>query len=129
MARNPKAIRKRGRLNRRERLEAITDRAMERVDAMQTPEAKAGVRALFDATPQELGQAAVKGARAHTHKLLLARVRAKAIDTLGLEKADGWLEAPNRALGGGTPLSLLGSDDGAQAVLNVLVRIDYGVFS
>jgi antitoxin Phd len=30
---------------------------------MQTPEAKAGVAAAFDATPDELGAAAVKAAR------------------------------------------------------------------
>ena len=30
---------------------------------MQTPEAKAGVAAAFDATPEELGAAAVKAAR------------------------------------------------------------------
>lgn len=34
---------------------------------MQTPEAKAGVDALFAATPAELGAAAVKAARTDTH--------------------------------------------------------------
>lgn len=34
-----------------------------RVAQMQTPQAKAGARALFAATPEELGRAAVKGAR------------------------------------------------------------------
>ena len=60
---------------------------------------------------------------------LRARVRARAIDTLGPQKTDGWLEAPNRALGGVTPLSLLDTDNGAQAVLDVFGRIDFGVFS
>lgn len=36
-----------------------------RIALMQTPQAKAGVRALFAATPKELGRAAVKGARKH----------------------------------------------------------------
>lgn len=34
-----------------------------RVAQMQTPKAKAGVRALFSATPQELGRAAVKATK------------------------------------------------------------------
>lgn len=34
-----------------------------RIAQMQTPAAKAGVNALFAATPKELGRAAVKGAR------------------------------------------------------------------
>jgi hypothetical protein len=59
-----------------------------------------------------------------------SRVRAKAVDSLGgEEKADGWLRAPNRALGEATPLASLKTDEGVQAVLAVLVRLDYGVFS
>ena len=46
----------------------VLDDLSERFDAllatMQTPEAKAGVAAAFNATPQELGAAAVKAARA-----------------------------------------------------------------
>lgn len=34
-----------------------------RIEQMQAPQAKAGVKALFGATPAELGRAAVKGAR------------------------------------------------------------------
>jgi hypothetical protein len=57
-----------------------------------------------------------------------ARVRAKAIDVLGSEeKADCWLRAPNRALGGRQPLGILDTEEGTQEVLNVLVRIEYGV--
>lgn len=37
----------------------LRDRFDQRFAAMQTPKAKAGVRALFEATPQELGRAAV----------------------------------------------------------------------
>jgi hypothetical protein len=59
-----------------------------------------------------------------------ARLRAKAIDVLGTpEKADSWLQAPNRALGGATPISLIGTGAGAQEAINVLGRIEYGVFS
>jgi antitoxin Phd len=46
----------------------VLDNLSERFDAllatMQTPEAKAGVAAAFNATPQELGATAVKAARA-----------------------------------------------------------------
>jgi len=62
--------------------------------------------------------------------LRLVRLRAKAEDVLGTpEKALQWLGAPNRALAGATPLSLLDTDIGTQAAEAVLVRIEYGVFS
>jgi len=70
--------------------------------------------------------AAVEGER----MLRYARVLAQAQDTLGsLEKARSWLNLGNRSLGGVTPLSLLDTDIGAQAVQDVLGRIEYGVFS
>jgi len=59
-----------------------------------------------------------------------ARVLTKAQDVLGsLEKAKSWMKLENRALGGATPMSLLDTDIGAQAVQDVLGRIEYGVFS
>jgi putative toxin-antitoxin system antitoxin component (TIGR02293 family) len=62
--------------------------------------------------------------------LRLARILAQTVDVLGSkEKASGWLQAPNQALGGQTPLSLLGTDPGAQQVEEVLGRIEHGVFS
>lgn len=45
-------------------LDDLSERFDKLLDAMQTPEAKAGVAAAFDATPEELGAAAVKAARA-----------------------------------------------------------------
>lgn len=45
-------------------LDDLSDRFDELLAAMQTPEAKAGVAAAFDATPAEMGAAAVKVARA-----------------------------------------------------------------
>jgi putative toxin-antitoxin system antitoxin component (TIGR02293 family) len=60
----------------------------------------------------------------------LARVALMAIEVLGShEKAKQWLERPNRALGGETPLSLLDTDIGARQVEAVLGRIEHGVFS
>ena len=60
----------------------------------------------------------------------LARILAETIDVLGSEeKASQWLEAPNRALGGQTPLTLLDTDLGTQQVEEVLGRIQHGIFS
>lgn len=43
--------------------------------------------------------------------------------------ARDWLKSPNAALENAPPLSLLDADIGAQAVLDVLGRIEHGVFS
>jgi putative toxin-antitoxin system antitoxin component (TIGR02293 family) len=40
-----------------------------------------------------------------------------------------WLKAPNAALGGNVPLTLLDTDVGAQSVLDTLGRIEHGVFA
>ena len=44
------------------------------------------------------------------------------------EPAQAWLKTQNPALGDVTPLSLLDTDLGADAVLNTLGRIEQGVF-
>ena len=44
-------------------LDDLTERFDDLLAGMQTPQAKAGVAAAFDATPEELGAAAVKAAR------------------------------------------------------------------
>jgi len=44
-------------------LDDLTERFDDLLAGMQTPRAKAGVAAAFDATPEELGAAAVKAAR------------------------------------------------------------------
>lgn len=60
----------------------------------------------------------------------LVRLAAQATDVLGSrEKALRWLETPNRALEGASPLSLLDTDIGTQAAEEVLARIEFGVFS
>ena len=48
---------------RRERLNFLTERYDDMVARMQTPEAVAGVDALFSASPEELGSAAVAAAK------------------------------------------------------------------
>lgn len=62
--------------------------------------------------------------------LRLARVAATATEVLGSrEKAVRWLRKPNRALGGDPPVLLLDTDVGFQTVLDVLQRVEHGVFS
>jgi putative toxin-antitoxin system antitoxin component (TIGR02293 family) len=59
----------------------------------------------------------------------LGRAIAAATDVLGdRANAASWLQGDNRALGG-PPLSLLDTDVGLQQVLDVLGRIEYGVYS
>lgn len=60
----------------------------------------------------------------------LARVAARAEEVLGDRPAAlRWIRKPNRALGGASPIELLDTDLGLDAVLNVLGRIEHGVFS
>ncbi len=93
-----------------------------------------------DETAQSLGLARRTLARRKTLRVLdpaeservvrLAGTLAHATEVLGSrEKARQWLRAPNRALGGESPLSLLDTEIGARAVDDVLVRIEHGVFS
>lgn len=60
----------------------------------------------------------------------VARVVSEASETLGsLEKARVWLKSPNRALACETPLDLLDTEIGARQVEDVLMRLNYGLFS
>jgi putative toxin-antitoxin system antitoxin component (TIGR02293 family) len=60
----------------------------------------------------------------------LARMTVRAEEALGSGKnARSWLATGNRALGGRTPISLLGSDAGTLAVERVLGRIEHGIYS
>jgi putative toxin-antitoxin system antitoxin component (TIGR02293 family) len=60
----------------------------------------------------------------------MARVYADAIEMIGdEEKAIEWLNTPNRALGGETPLDQLDTDLGARTIEDILGRIAYGVYS
>lgn len=59
-----------------------------------------------------------------------ATVLSRAIDVLeSEEQASRWLSAPNVALGGAIPASLLDTSTGEHAVLELLDRIEYGVYS
>lgn len=57
----------------------------------------------------------------------IARVTERAERVFGSEaKAHAWLKSGNQALRGVTPLSLLGTDAGAEVVTDELVRIEHG---
>lgn len=57
----------------------------------------------------------------------IARVTQKAEIAFGSEaKARDWLKRPNRMFDGATPISLLASDAGAEAVTDELTRIEFG---
>jgi len=58
----------------------------------------------------------------------VARIAALAEEVLGRrDRAGRWLQKPNRALGGGTPLEHLDTELGAQQVEQVLGRIGHGI--
>jgi putative toxin-antitoxin system antitoxin component (TIGR02293 family) len=60
----------------------------------------------------------------------VARAVSQAVEVLGsIEKARGWLKAPNRGLGCELPLDLLDTEIGARQVEEVLLRLNYGIFS
>lgn len=60
----------------------------------------------------------------------VARVAALAEQILGsAAAAERWLKDANPALGNVTPLSLMDTDEGTQAVADVLGRIEHGVYS
>jgi putative toxin-antitoxin system antitoxin component (TIGR02293 family) len=59
--------------------------------------------------------------------LRVAEVLARAEEIFGRDKAHRWLRRPTRALEGETPLGLLDTQPGTEAVLNLLGRIDHGI--
>ncbi len=60
----------------------------------------------------------------------VARAASQAVAVLGsLDKARLWLKTPNRALGGDRPLDLLDTEIGARQVEDILLRLNYGIFS
>lgn len=61
--------------------------------------------------------------------LRIARVYDKALDVLENEEAvENWLKKPARGLGYKIPLEYADTELGAQEVINLLGRIEYGVF-
>ena len=60
----------------------------------------------------------------------LARVAAQAQDVFeSADTATSWLKRPNRGLNGHAPVDLLDTDVGTEQVVELLDRIEYGVYS
>jgi putative toxin-antitoxin system antitoxin component (TIGR02293 family) len=60
----------------------------------------------------------------------LARIAAYALEVFEDSNTVGnWLFRPNRALGGVAPVEVLDTDAGTERVKELLVRIEYGVYS
>ena len=60
----------------------------------------------------------------------LARVAAQAQDVFeSADTATSWLKRPNRGLNGHAPVDLLDTDAGTGQVVELLDRIEYGVYS
>jgi putative toxin-antitoxin system antitoxin component (TIGR02293 family) len=60
----------------------------------------------------------------------LARVAAQAQDIFeSADTATSWLKRPNRGLNGHAPVDLLDTDAGTEQVVELLDRIEYGVYS
>jgi putative toxin-antitoxin system antitoxin component (TIGR02293 family) len=60
----------------------------------------------------------------------VASTLSQAVEVLGsIDKARVWLKTPNRALGCEIPLDLLDTDIGTRQVEEVLLRLNYGIFS
>lgn len=64
------------------------------------------------------------------HPSGLAQVTEVAVHVLGtLELAQAWLNTPALALDGQRPVDLLGNETATQSVMDLLIRIEYGVYS
>lgn len=60
----------------------------------------------------------------------LMRAHRKATEIFGSEENSvKWLKTPNAALGGITPVQAMSSRFGAEEVMDILGRIEYGVYS
>jgi putative toxin-antitoxin system antitoxin component (TIGR02293 family) len=60
---------------------------------------------------------------------MLAKVQTRAEAVLGKEHFESWLQTPKRTLGNKIPLELAKTKQGSEQVLNLLGRIEHGVFS
>jgi putative toxin-antitoxin system antitoxin component (TIGR02293 family) len=82
----------------------------------------AELRKKLDAVP-EVADKAVPLVRAVEIKTLADRVFGDE------DKAEAWLQRPNRALSGQTPAELLQDELGTAVVRELLERIDHGIFA
>jgi putative toxin-antitoxin system antitoxin component (TIGR02293 family) len=68
--------------------------------------------------------------RARAHAITAAEILVRATEVLeDRALAEGWLASPVKALGGAVPLEHAKTEEGLRQVLDVLGRIEQGVFS
>ena len=90
----------------------------------------AGVLGIAERTLARRRKRGVFTAEESAKLLRLARSLSRATEVFEKgEAAVDWLKRPNRALGHARPLDLLDTDIGGENVLDVLGRIEHGVFS
>jgi putative toxin-antitoxin system antitoxin component (TIGR02293 family) len=71
-----------------------------------------------------------KSDQPETLETRLARFAAQAQDVFeSADTATSWLKRPNRGLNGHAPVDLLDTDAGTEQVVELLDRIEYGVYS
>lgn len=60
----------------------------------------------------------------------VVRIMVRAMETFGgRDAAMEWMNSPNRAMEGRTPLSIINTDPGVELIGTILGRIEHGVFS
>ncbi|MCZ4221859.1 type II RES/Xre toxin-antitoxin system antitoxin [Pedobacter rhodius] len=95
-----------------------------------TIEEMAGVLHISDRTLQRYTPDTLVKTEYADRAIELALLYERGIEVLGSEKAfSNWVKSPNFALGGEIPFNLLDTRIGFNMVLNILGRIEYGVFS
>ncbi|ADB38711.1 type II RES/Xre toxin-antitoxin system antitoxin [Spirosoma linguale] len=87
--------------------------------------------AISESTYQRRIRAKSSLTKDETEKVIsLSELYAKGIDILGSpEKFHYWLDSPNYALGNRKPIDLLNSTVGRQEAMEILFRIQYGIYS
>lgn len=81
-------------------------------------------------TLQRKAESESLGSLVSERALDLSRVLVQGVEALGsIQAFQSWLQSPRPALGGATPLSYLDTHLGCELVINILGRIEHGVFS
>ncbi|MCX3263589.1 type II RES/Xre toxin-antitoxin system antitoxin [Pedobacter agri] len=95
-----------------------------------TMEEIASILHISDRTLQRYTQDTLVKTEYADRAIALAKLYERGIEVLGTTKAfNSWIRHPNKALNNETPLNLLDTGIGFEMVLQVLGRIEYGVFS
>ncbi|WP_316806931.1 antitoxin Xre/MbcA/ParS toxin-binding domain-containing protein [Pedobacter agri] len=95
-----------------------------------TMEEIAGILHISDRTLQRYTADTLVKTEYADRAIALAKLYERGIEVLGTTKAfNSWVRHPNKALNNEIPLALLDTSIGFEMVLQILGRIEYGVFS